>query len=387
MSLTLSKSFKGTVYSAYWRTYSPITYNHTDTNFDDKKPLTRTPRGKWRPPTSYYRNVDIGDIYCYHIAGSDAYTDGYGTWSNQGSGYRICSGYYYAAAPSFPSELEDKAITRALTNLKGQKVNLAQAFAERGQTTRLVGDTIRRITDLVLDIRRTKRALARTDKDFFKYFLEVQYGWKPAMQDVYGAVKELHEREQQSARGVVTVKANVRENLVDDAVLSDSISNSVYFVTRRRRIKHTGHIRLDYLQNNGAPVGTFSRLGITNPALIAWELTPWSFVADWFVPVGDYLSLLDATLGWTFQGGSFSSKTTVDIRPVNVTPRYEPSMPNRKFNYSAWGQGRQMRFNRKAYSSSPFPNRPHLKTNSSGIHVANGIALLMAAITGARGVR
>ena len=338
-------------------------------------------------PTNYYRNVDSGGTYTYDVSVRDTWIDGYGTGNVTGSGANNASGYYYAPPPSFPSELEDKAITRALTNLKGQKINLAQAFAERGQTTRLVGDTLRRITDLVWDIRRTRRALARTDADFFKYFLEVQYGWKPAMQDVYGAVKELHEREQQSGRAIATVKARVQENSIEDAVLTDSCNNTVYTFTRRRRIQHKGMIRLDYLQSNGAPTGTFSRLGITNPALVAWELTPWSFVADWFVPVGDYLSLLDATLGWDFQGGSFSQKTTVDTRPVNFKANFDLYKPNRDVSISGHGSGRQMRFARHAYSSSPFPNRPHLNTNSSGVHVANGIALLMAAITGSSRVR
>lgn len=31
-----------------------------------------------------------------------------------------------------------------------------------------------------------------------------------------------------------------------------------------------------------------------NPQSIAWELTPWSFVIDWFIPIGNYLNNLDA---------------------------------------------------------------------------------------------
>lgn len=209
------------------------------------------------------------------------------------------------------------------------------------------------------------------------------------MQDVYGAIQELHGKEQEPARGMATVKASVRENDVIDDRLSDSGNTTVFDFTRRRRVSHAGHIRLDYLQSNGAPTGAFSRLGITNPALIAWELLPWSFVADWFVPVGDYLSLLDATLGWDFQGGSFSAKTTVDTTVHDFVVRPDPGKDpyNRKVSVIGSGRSRKMRFSRSVYSASPFPNRPHLKTNSSGVHVANGIALLMAAILGQKGVR
>jgi hypothetical protein len=47
---------------------------------------------------------------------------------------------------------------------------------------------------------------------------------------------------------------------------------------------------------------SFRGSGISNPALVAWELVPFSFVADWFVPVGDWLKQLDALLGLTVEG-------------------------------------------------------------------------------------
>lgn len=381
------RPFSGSAYSAYWHTASPYTASIADHHLDERPPLVRTARGPWRPPTNYYRNVDLGNIYTYDVQGVDKWVDGYGTWSNTFAGARNASGYHYVPVPSPPASLEGKAVNRALTKLKGQKVNLAQAFAERDQTGRLIGTSLRRIADLIWDIRRTRRALAHTDKDFFNYFLEVQYGWKPAIQDAYGAIHELHEKEQQNARGIATVEAHVREEEIQDSVLSDSANTTVYTYTRRRRIKHKGHVRLDYLQSNGAPVGTFARLGITNPALIAWELLPWSFVADWFVPVGDYLSLLDATVGWNFLGGSYSSKTEVDTTVHNFKANYDQYKPNRSCYVTGHGAGRQMRFARKAYSSSPTPYRPAFKTGSSGIHVANGIALVMAAIVGGSRVR
>jgi hypothetical protein len=31
-------------------------------------------------------------------------------------------------------------------------------------------------------------------------------------------------------------------------------------------------------------------LGLVNPAEIAWEVVPYSFVVDWFLPIGSYIS-------------------------------------------------------------------------------------------------
>jgi hypothetical protein len=39
------------------------------------------------------------------------------------------------------------------------------------------------------------------------------------------------------------------------------------------------------------------RIEIGNPLEIAWELVPFSFVVDWFIPIGDWLGSLDALKG------------------------------------------------------------------------------------------
>lgn len=65
---------------------------------------------------------------------------------------------------------------------------------------------------------------------------------------------------------------------------------------------------------------TLQRLGLTNPAAIVWELTPWSFVFDWAFGFGDYLEKLDWDLGLTnvWQQQSVRQKAIVKIdRPKN----------------------------------------------------------------------
>lgn len=50
-------------------------------------------------------------------------------------------------------------------------------------------------------------------------------------------------------------------------------------------------------------VATLSALGFTNPALIAWELVPYSFVVDWFIPIGKFLTQIGPPKGTTFIKG------------------------------------------------------------------------------------
>lgn len=50
-----------------------------------------------------------------------------------------------------------------------------------------------------------------------------------------------------------------------------------------------------------------SQLGFVNPAVVAWELVPFSFVVDWFVNVGDVLSSYTDFLGFKFLESSVTS--------------------------------------------------------------------------------
>jgi hypothetical protein len=43
--------------------------------------------------------------------------------------------------------------------------------------------------------------------------------------------------------------------------------------------------------------------GLVNPLSIAWELLPWSFVVDWFIPVGNTLEAMTAGYGLNDNGG------------------------------------------------------------------------------------
>lgn len=372
---------------------APVTKTGTilERRVDVRSPLTKTPKGPWRKPTSYNREIEQGRIatydvslyHKYHFKGYPAHYVNVQT----GTGAKHNSGYYYVPTPAVPQNLVDRAVINCRLKLKNEHVNLAQAFGERKQTARLVSANLGRLANLVRNVKRRKLP---KKEDFFSYWLEMQYGWKPLLSDVHGAMKHLHLREQEAGRGLVTVKSMMKDSDISITNHSDACGSSTYTYQRVRKIDHKAFVRLDFRQSNDAPVGTFTQLGITNPLYLAWELMPWSFVADWFIPVGDYLSQLDATNGWDFQGGSLSRVTRVETHPVNFKGNLTPASYDQEvWNVSGTGKGRQMKFIRTAYTQAPTPTRPsYSKLNeASNLHVANGIALLSALILGKTGVR
>jgi hypothetical protein len=130
-------------------------------------------------------------------------------------------------------------------------------------------------------------------------------------------------------------------------------------------------------------MGVARQLGLLDPLSVAWELLPWSFVIDWFIPIGAYLDVLN---GIPALKGRFL--TTEVIRRVGIqgvpgvkSPWYTLGMPT----YRSVIMGvlaRPSLYHKKVsitrtYSEElpiPLPN-PHLGGAVHGRRLWNAIAL------------
>lgn len=203
--------------------------------------------------------------------------------------------------------------------------------------------------------------------------------------DIHNAVNRISDGYERGERGIVTVKGSASSSSTDDVLFSVPGFYTLWNFKRYGDVKQSCLVRLDYVEGSGVgSVGlrTASELGLLNPFELAWELLPGSFIADWFIPVGDFLSQLDADLGWQFKGGSISEKTTVRRRIsfVNMTSQTACGA-HTFFSGSATcdnPKSRDFKFERNTYGTSPLPSLPDLTKfrKRSSVHAANGIALL-----------
>lgn len=376
---------------------NPVTTNtvqRLEQEFDNRPLPVHTKKAKWRPPTPYYRSIQTGNVNTYDCVGRDQYTSKSGgtVVKTDWAGAFNCGGGFYGTIPAFPSNMESQAIIKARLKLKNQQINLGNAFGERAQCARLVGDNARRIANLFDHVRRRNFFLPANQRpkpiDFHKAYLELQYGVKPLMSDVYGAVSALENKEKDAGRGHVTVKASVKSRDFSVSARGDGVSTIAWTIDRVREVQHQGFIRLDFYQDNPI-LASLNSLGVTNPLEVAWELTPYSFVVDWFLPIGDYLNSLDATLGWRFLAGSMSKKTTVKVHASNFRMNSSSEYTKRSSYGVCSGSGKQMQFTRTVYGSAPLPSLPSFAKlgRKSVDHATNGIALLATAIAGWTKVR
>lgn len=356
----------------------PVSYSgsHLERNFDHRSALVKNQfQNGWRPPSPYSREIDQGDSNVIRLSAKTMDLSR-GVYHNVAGG-ADCNGYWYVPTPPVPVYLEDAAITKCLLNVKGMDENLAENIGTRKMTADLVVDSCKRLAGMVLHARRTALHIS----DPFKLWLTWKYGWQPLLGDVHSAVTKLMDEEGQPRK--ITVKAGGRERFYsyDAGIDSPMGTGPAFKVDRVVRGIHSSNVRLDYVENQHPALRTLCQEGLTNPLALAWELVPFSFVVDWFLPVGNFFNCLDATLGWDFLGGSCSSVTRMNYKVTN--PRLSPDNTPGAWSgsCSATGKATRVKFTRKVYSSSPLPHRPYFNGKTSSTHVANGIALLGAAFT------
>lgn len=276
--------------------------------------------------------------------------------------------YLSVTAPSARSQLD--AASRAAQ----QKVNLAQVFAERQQLVNMVNSTARRIASAYRSIRDrdiagafrslgiSKRPNARLNRlSPAKQWLEIQYGWKPLLSDVYGAVQAL---EASSGRTFFEVVGRAKDRKRDRVTsLNGGTSVGSY---RETEVGCRTYLR--YSVSDDVLLQA-CQVGLNNPLLLAWELLPFSFVADWFLPVGDYISALGTAFsGLSFVDGCTSTKQSRRItHALNVATNLRAASGVRENVEVTWS--------RAVHNTTPIP-LPRFKSPFSTAHALNALALL-----------
>lgn len=268
------------------------------------------------------------------------------------------------------------AITKARNDLGSAKANLGEALATARQTADLVVDTTIKLLRFVLAVKRgdLRRVLDSVDdltpaqfrrlvnagkipRKAADKWLAFHYGWRPLAQDVHGAV-ELFQGLLSSnpsllvhGRGAAEVAS--KDKFFSPWDLGNPQLDISYDALFQVRVNLTGRVQ------EAGIARAINQAGLINPAALAWELIPFSFVVDWFVPIGGVLNALSATSGLTFVGGH---KTEAwhelwDGVPTGASVMSPSSIPKVKYYKSG--------FTRSAYGSFPLP-APYLKPFYTG---------------------
>lgn len=220
-------------------------------------------------------------------------------------------GYYRGAFPwsqGFTGTLEDvdpgPLLVEALANARSDAWDLLTFVAEYHKTVDLVkgaADRVNTRQDKILDLirkRRRKRVptYRELSQEFSDMWLEYRYGWRTMAYDIQGA-KAAYDALYRDAREYIrytesqTVNGPTTESQFDALLFGVMKGRRTYSCRRTVRAGVGIEVFLD------SPVSM-------DPLVTAYELTPWSFVLDWFFNVGDNLTAFspfaNGNLAWAF---------------------------------------------------------------------------------------
>lgn len=257
--------------------------------------------------------------------------------------YRILPCWGGGHQVTVDSNLQMQARVQAMLKLADGKADIGVALAESRRTYNMLASRSMDLLQALLDL---KRRRFRNPRDWNRAhpdlgidtrrladgYLEYKYGWRPLMKDlhdIYGLFRD-------SLKPALLVDGQA--TIPDNATYSGSVHNSRYYTSGSARRWHRCHV---WGAVDSSSMRQMTQVGLTNPLALAWEVVPYSFVVDWFMPIGNVLEAHAARLGLTFVGGYDAVKSegtcTARLLPptgtIEISERYHEAS---HFGYRRW---------------------------------------------------
>lgn len=249
---------------------------------------------------------------------------------------------------------EGRQALKLITESSTKIYKTMQALKFRGPLAALAVLNIRNFSPV------EKKTWVASSQNMANGWLQMVYGVKPLLQDTHDAVEFL------AAVLEFPLVRTYRVRRVVPAVgyeTNPTWTASASGYTQKQLIA-----RLE-------EVNPYKLAGLLDPASVAWELLPWSFVYDWFIPIGNYLQArgLASSLTGTFV-------TTTKVRQDKLWTGYSPIRnPNQFGTPSVGNTYRKLITIDRSVSTSlsvPMPAFKPLGKVASWQHCANAVALL-----------
>lgn len=271
-----------------------------------------------------------------------------------------------------PQSLIQSAIYEVRSKLADQKSDVLTNLAETAETVNFVAGVASTLAKaaicakngnlygvckhLGLEVSRTKKAIKASVHKASDAWLAWRYGAMPMVYSVEDAVVALADHYEK--RGDV-VEALVHRKWEDERIFAPQNDNwQLKTSFTRRKYGMTYCVRMRVLNPSAR---TMAQVGLTTLPRTAWEVIPLSFVADWFLPVGDYLESLTAEFGLEFVSGYL---TTKDVNAQGYG------------DYST----KTTAYSRSILKECPWPPFPEFTPNISLKRLADATAILMKAL-------
>lgn len=335
--------------------------------------IQRPSRSYFRPPK---RGRSVDHVYsCNYqtsVTGIVNYTiPGVGNFSNPTNG--VVSSFVVSTDWSSNDDLN--LIGKLRERIAGSDFNAGVVLAEGHKTLAMIAENATRIykgisalkhgnlsaatAHLAGHVPKSKRPKSRRSTTAQSRWLELQYGWLPLLQDVMSGAQFL--AHQLSVPIMQTVRVS-REKKG-----SVTWSGTAGWRYDKSEILSRSSIKATIAEKDIAQLS-----GLTDPASVAWELVPYSFVVDWFIPIGAYLSARGLSQALT---GTFVTSKTYRERHSGFIP-FGQNITGLTYQGSAYLEQGTMSRTLASNLAIPLPSMKPLIKVASWKHCVNAIALL-----------
>jgi hypothetical protein len=207
---------------------------------------------------------------------------------------------------------------KVLSAARDMRVNLPVLFGEQRQTVKMIGDVANKLGRAYGAFRKGnfKRAAKHLGIDkpldsLANNWLAYKYGWKPLLSDAVGAATTLYDYFE--GNGKWSGRQRIEREVKGPSGKQGSYVASNYHVQGwndvsqwvRDPVVARAGLLLE-IEYTSAALASQLGVGLTDPLLTAWELTPFSFVFDWFVDVGGWLEARSSLQGFKVLDGYMS---------------------------------------------------------------------------------
>lgn len=278
-----------------------------------------------------------------------------------------------------PQWMVDKAIQDCIIDLNGWSANLLEDFAQAKQTANTAATLFNTIVKLfLLAVKGKWRQLRRTLRGIgFRPTKKIANGWLMYYYGIRPLVSTLESLMDDGGPKVKTkkVKRKIKDPLDPLPWVSNHIANGI---RAEGEAYYRVLVQLMASINQDSSFAYWSKQGFsgnfTDDALVlAWAITPYSFVVDWILPVERFLRTRTWAQGVDYLGGFVSRSQTCDARYTvfNAFTGTDEQGDRPR------GRVKAVQFNRTPYNSWAPPSGLSLKLSLSPTNLVNASALII----------
>jgi hypothetical protein len=253
----------------------------------------------------------------------------------------------------------------ARKKIKQQSVNLAGSIAEYRQTATTFYDFAKATHDETMNMASSRRKYRGKWRNRYEVARQLvcsmsaielirAFGLKPLISDLANSATALQEK---LLAEDIWWKIRVKAKESDHSPL---FHDDYYEYTRVVSSKAVLYILVNPQDRGNFTAG--------NPLEVLWEATPFSFVVDWAIPLGDWLSSLDALVGVKQIIGTVTHKSEVNCKQISESRPGGVMLTPGTAHYKS--------FSREVVTDIPLPRFPEYSPSKSWHSIKNAMALL-----------